>query len=177
MACEGSRWKIVTPGTRNNSDQPSADIIKWPLFKSPEKYSQDLINPIPERRLYLMWTQHKRHEGLINATWWKTRNLSLQRTMVHKEKCIQRTAPSEESQKWITSQGLQQKHWYIQHIYSSGYNWPPWTKIELSLIWRPIWQYQPYKNSHEYSHLIDTPKNRRWWGWKKSIILKTQIKT
>ena len=33
-----------------------------------------------------MWTQQQRHEIIINSTWWKNRNFSLHKTVVHKEK-------------------------------------------------------------------------------------------
>ena len=56
-----------------------------------------------------MWNQQKRRDIIVNAERWKPRNLSLQTIIVHKEKVSQRTSPSEQSQLWITTQGIQKE--------------------------------------------------------------------
>ena len=79
--------------------------------------TKDQINSISKRRLYCMCTQQQMIKRFVNASWWKIIYLSLQRTIFCKEKVSQRTAPSDQSQKWIKTQIIQQKHWYIQRRY------------------------------------------------------------
>ena len=62
---------------------------------------------IPERKLSWVWNQQQRCDRTDNATLWNTRKLSLQSTIVHTRKVTQRTTPSEQSQTWIKSKGLQ----------------------------------------------------------------------
>ena len=72
--------------------------------------TKDPINSISKRRLYCMCTQQQRIKRFVNASRWKIIYLSLQRTICCKEKVSHITAPSVQSQKWIKTQIIQQKH-------------------------------------------------------------------
>ena len=92
--CQPWFWKYIptlewTIPESKNSQKHLSTVSTQILSKT-----QYLINPMPEIILYWMWTKQQRCGIIFNATWWKTRNFSLQRTIFHEEKVRYITAPS-----------------------------------------------------------------------------------
>ena len=97
-----------------------------------------------------MWNQ------TVNATWFNTRNFSLQITIIHKETIIQTTAYSEQSQKFIMIQQLQKNTDASNtglHQNKIALHRP---NINSVCFQYPYTHINPMCNTHEDTHRIDT---------------------